>query len=311
MESPNLVVVGGINSDYLVRGPRLPSPGENLEGDRFLETPGGKGANQAVAAARLGARVALVARVGADDRGRALLSRLAGEGIAIGLVVHDGEAPTGATVIQIDGRGQKQTLAAPGANRRLAVEDVRRAGALIRSARAVLVQLEIPLECVAEALRLGRAAGALVVLDPAPPVPLPEELLRLVNVIKPNAREAEVLTGIAVRDRDSARIAAGRLLDRGVGAVAVQAGDAGNLIVWHDGELWLPTIPVASVDTTGAGDAFTAALAVALAEDRPWAEAGPFALAAAALATTALGAQAALPHRDAIHALLAQPPRRS
>src|SRR5207248_2224845 len=168
-------------------------------------------------------------------------------------------------------------LTAPGANRQRTVADLRAAERTIAAARVVLVQLEVPLEAVGAALRLGRDAGAQVVLDPAPPTPLPDELLRLVDVIKPNADEARALTGVAVGDRASAREAAERLLERGVRAAAVQAGGEGNLLVSHDHEYWLPKIPVASVDATGAGDAFAAAIAVMLAEGRSLEEAGRFA----------------------------------
>jgi ribokinase len=302
----DLVVVGGGNWDYLVRGPRLPGPGQTAEGDELHEAAGGKGANQAVAAARLGSRVALIARVGADARGDALLARLADERVDTSNVVRDPEAPTGVALILIDRAGEKQILTAPGANRRLTPRDVRAAEATISAARLVLVQLEVPLESVSEAARLAREAGLRVVLDPAPPVALPDELLGLVEVIRPNASEAEALTGVRVRSRADARRAASILLRRGVGAVAVPAGRRGNLLVWPGGERWLPHLPVESVDATGAGDAFAAALSVKLSEGASFAEAGPFASAAAALATTALGAQAGLPRRGEVEALLAR-----
>jgi len=301
----DVVVVGGANTDYLARGPRLPTAGTGVEGEAFYVGPGGKGATQAVAAARLGARVALVARLGGDDRGDALLADLTAEGVDTRYVVRDPKVPTGVALLQVDARGAKQSLSVPGANRHLTVTDVQAAAALTAT-RVVLSQLEVPLEAVMAAVGRGRAAGARILLDPAPPLALPDELLRLVDTIKPNASEAEALTGVRVQDRSSARQAAARLLARGVGAVAVQAGEAGNLLVWHGGERWLPKVPVPNVDTTGAGDAFAAALAVAWAEGRTLEEAGPFASAAAALATTALGAQAALPRRDAVLKLLAQ-----
>lgn len=301
-----VVVVGGANTDYLVQGPKLPGPRETVQGDVFQEGPGGKGANQAVAAARLGARVAVVARVGADGRGGELVARLAAEGVEVSHVVRDAGAPTGAALIQVDSDGEKQILVAPGANRNLTPADVGAARKAIAATRVLLVQLEVPLETVAVAIRLAGQTGARVVLDPAPPIPLPDELLRRVDVIRPNADEAEVLTGRQVRDRASARLAAQELLRRGVGAVAVQAGDEGNLLVWREGECWMPQLPVESVDATGAGDAFAAAMAVALADGWSWEEAGPFANAAAALATTKLGAQPGLPRRDAVLALLAQ-----
>jgi ribokinase len=301
----DVVVVGGANTDYMVRGPRLPRPGETVQGDEFLEAPGGKGANQAVAAARLGARVAFIARVGADARGQAAIAQLQREGVDVRGVARDAHAFTGVALVMVDQRGEKQIFAAGGANVHFTPQDVRAAADTLRRARVVLTQLEVRLDAVTIAVQLAREAGVRVVLDPAPPQPLADELLRQVDLLKPDAREAEALTQIPVRDRASARAAANRLLERGVGAVAVQAGEEGDLIVWRGGERFLPRFPVKSVDATGAGDAFAAALAVALAEGRSLEEAGPFASAAAALTTTKLGAQAALPDRAAVMALLA------
>ncbi len=304
----DIVVVGGANTDYVVRGPRLPTPGEVVEGDDFYQAPGGKGVNQAAAVARLDARVALVARVGCDGRGDAVLDRLIAEGVDTRYMVRDAEARTGVVLVQVDEQGQKQTLSAPGAMRRLTVDDVRAAAPAISAAQAVLVQLEVPLECVATAARIAHGSGARVVLDPSPPRPLPEDVLRLVDVIKPNAREAEVLTGVHVQDRDSARTAAEWLLQRGVGVVAVQAGDEGDLLVWQeDGrqqECWLPRLPVDTVDATGAGDALAAALAVALIEGRSLMEAGRFANAASMLTTMTFGVENSLPRRDEVQTLL-------
>lgn len=300
----DVAVVGGANMDYLVRGSRLPKPGETVMGDMFQEAPGGKGANQAVAAARLGARVTFVGRVGTDARGDALIERLAKEGVDTGYALRETGAPTGVALIMVDEDGEKQILTAPGANLRLSVTDVRQAAAAIQAARVVLAQMEVPVECVHEAVRLGYESGARIVLDPARPIVLRDELLRYVDVIKPNATEIQALTGLPSRNRDSARAAAGRLLERGAGAVAVQAGGEGNLLIWREGECWLPRIEVESIDATGAGDAFAAALAVAIAEGRSWEEAGWLASASAALATTVVGAQAGLPRRDQVEALL-------
>ena len=199
-----------------------PPPFDVTEGDEYQEAPGGKGANQAVAVARLGAKVALVARVGPDERGTAIISKLKSEGVDTREVSRDPTAPTGVALVMVDAGGEKQILTAPGANRRLAVRDVAHAGELIANARVVLLQLEVPLEAVEAAIRLARAAGARVVLDPAPARQLAEEVLQDVHVIRPNAAEAEVLTGIKVTDRASARKAAENLLRRGAGAA--QAG---------------------------------------------------------------------------------------
>jgi ribokinase len=304
--SRNIVVVGGANMDYLVRGPKLPKPGETAMGDEFQEAPGGKGANQAVAATRLGAHVSFVARVGRDERGKRILKRLKDEGVDTRYVPRDEEEQTGVALILVGEGGEKEILTAPGANGRLSVNDVRQAAKVIQSAPILLMQFGVPLEPVMFAARLAHEAGAKIILDPAPPIPLPDDLLPMVSVIKPNAREAEALTGIQVHDRNSARKAAKHLLTRGVGAVAVQAGDEGNLIITSEQEYWLPIIPVKSVDATGAGDAFAAALTVALSEERSWSEAGAWASAAAALTTTKLGAQAGLPTQDEVLKLLAR-----
>jgi ribokinase len=300
----DVVVLGGANSDYLVRGPKLPDPGETVEGDAFQAAPGGKGANQAVAVARLGGRVAFVGCVGQDPRGDDLLSRLQTEGVQTGQVVRTTQAPTGVALIFVGERGQKQIVVAPGANRRMQVHDVEAAVEAITTSRVLLTQLELPLECVTAGLRIAHRAGVRVVLDPAPARRLPRALLSLVDVIRPNAAEAGTLTGITVKTRASARKAARALLDQGVRAVAIQAGDEGNLLLWNGGERWLPKIPVLTVDATGAGDAFVAALSLRLAQGIAFEDAGPFASAAAALTTTVLGAQAGLPRREAVLRLL-------
>jgi len=305
-DTRDIVVIGGANIDYLVHGKRLPKPGETVMGDLFQEAPGGKGANQAVAATRLGARVALVSRVGVDRRGREILKRLKDEGVDTDLIVRDQEAPTGVALVMVGEGGEKKILTAPGAKREISVDQVHRAATAIRSAQVLLTQLGVPLEAVQLAIRLAHEAGTKVILDPSPPISLPDELMHMVSLIKPNAREAEALTGVKSWDRNSARDAAKRLLEKGVGAVAVQAGNEGNLIVTSEVEYWFPEIPVQSIDATGAGDAFAAALAVGVLEERPWSEVGAWASASAALKTTKFGAQAGLPTRDKVLALLAK-----
>jgi ribokinase len=214
----DVVVVGGANTDYLIQGPSLPRPGQTLVGRELLISTGGKGANQAVAAARLRARTALVSRLGDDDRGEAILGRLEAEGVATKHVVQDDETPTGAALIMVGDEGQKQILTSPGANHRLSIEDVESAGQTIALSFVLLAQLEVPLECVMAAAKIAREAGARVVLDPSPPIALPDELLAYVDVMRLDAGAAERLTGIPVSDRDSARSAAKALLSRRVGA---------------------------------------------------------------------------------------------
>ena len=300
----DIVVVGGCNYDYLVRGFKLPTAGETAQGSEFQEAPGGKGANQAIGAARIGARVSFIARVGDDARGEACLQRLREEKVDVEGVVRDAASHTGLALIMVEEKGRKQIMTAPGANHRLTVENVHSQQGRLRAAKVALAQLEVPLEAVTTAFQLCRAARATTVLDPAPAVPLSDDLLSLVNVIRPNATEAEILTGINVKDRSSASRAARTLMQRGVNAAIVQAGDDGDLAVWADGEQWLPKLKVKSVDATGAGDAFAAALAVQLADKKSLAQAAIFANAAAALATTKLGAQAGLPTRAAVEELL-------
>lgn len=306
MTRADIVVVGGINFDYLVRGRRLPGPGETLAGDIFQEGPGGKGANQAVGIARLGAPVALVSRVGVDARGEALLEALRAAGVGLDHVARDRERATGVALIGVDSLGEKQILTAPGANHGLSESDIDSAQATIAFAKVLVVGLEVPLPAVGAALRLAKAAGAKTILDPAPPQPLSEDLLRLVDVIRPNAAEAEVLTNVRAADARSAAQCGRLLLARGVGAAIIPAGDAGNLVVSRDEQHLLAHHQVESVDATGAGDAFVAGLAFALSERRSLLDAAAYGGAAAAFSTTRLGAQAGLPRRDDLSVFLAE-----
>jgi len=241
-----------------------------------------------------------VSCLGKDSRGDAILATLSREGVETRQVVRTGDAATGVALVAVEQEGQKQILTAPGANLRLKVEDIEAAAPSIKSARVVLCQLEVPLETLEAAIHFGHQSGATIILDPAPPKSLLNQLLRYVHVIRPNQGEAETLTGIRITDRSSARAAASELRRRGVEKVVVQVGSEGNLLVWKEGEALIPEIAVDTVDTTGAGDAFAAALAVSEAEGVAFGEAGWFATAAAALATTAVGAQAGLPRRQAV-----------
>jgi ribokinase len=306
MKSPrwDVVVVGGANTDYLIRGAKIPLPGQTVEGFEFQNATGGKGANQAVAAARLGARVAFVGRVGADERGEEIIARLKAERVDCRYVIRDRKHATGAALIMVAADGEKSILTAPGANRCLSRADVRRAASALANTRVLLLQFEAPRAVILHAAQQAHAQGAQIVLDPAPSCYAPgSDLLRRVHFIKPNGHEAEALTGIRPRNRASARRAAQRLLKWGVGAACIESGAEGNLLVWAGGEKWFPRIHVRSVDATGAGDAYAAAFAVALAEGQPLATAGQFANAAAALKTTRVGAQAGLPHRATVVAL--------
>lgn len=305
--TPQIIVLGSSNSDYLMKGPRFPRPGETLKGSEFLAAAGGKGANQAVAAARLGVSTALISAVGADDRGRHLMDGLRKEGLDLQRVIVSPEHETGAALVLVDAAGEKIIVAIAGANAALDVAQVEASSALIRSGEVLLTQFEAPLEAVLAGMRLAREAGLRVVLDPAPALEtVPDELFDLVDAIRPNAHEAAILTGMEVTDRASATRAARALRNRGITVVAVQAGSEGNVMLWEDEEIWLPKVKVSSVDATGAGDAFAAALAVALVEKMEPRVAAHFCNSAAALTTLQLGAQTALPTRAAVEALMKQ-----
>jgi ribokinase len=297
MTAPRIVVVGSVNADMVVKSARLPGPGETVTGGRFLMAAGGKGANQAVAAARLGAEVTLVARTGRDLFGDQAVADYRREGIVTDWIFRDPQHPTGVALILVDDRGENMISVASGANHALGPADVERAAERIRSADVVLLQLEIPLDTVTCAARLAAEAGVPVVLDPAPApgTPLGPSLLQYVTYLKPNETEAERLTGVPVRDEASARRAADQLLRGGARHVVVTLGAAGALWAGPQQTGFVPGFPVEAVDSTAAGDAFSGGLACALARGLPLGEAVRYASLAGALSATRLGAQPSLP----------------
>ncbi|HEV7919943.1 MAG TPA: PfkB family carbohydrate kinase [Thermoanaerobaculia bacterium] len=301
----DIVSVGGIATDLILRSPKFPSPGTCVTATELRHGLGGKGANQAVAAARLGGRVALVGRVGDDDAGRSALARLSAEGVAVDRVTRDRSVGTGAVVIHRNDAEEKQAVVFPGANARLQPEGIDAAALLLASARVVLVQLEIPLATVERVLETVRAGNAQLILDVSPVRALPPAMIRAAAVIKANAAEATAVSGIRVRDVASARAAAARLLELGARLVAIEAGPEGNLFASASEEVFLPLYDIAAVDATGAGDTLVGAFAVAMVEGQTLREAARFACAAAALATRQLGAQTAMPTRAELEAWLA------
>jgi len=301
-----IAVVGSLNMDLVVRVPRMPVPGETLIGHDFHVIPGGKGANQAVAAARLGAQVTMIGRVGDDDFGRAQQRNLAQEGIGVTHVSVDPEEATGIALITLDAAGQNSIILAPGANMRLTVAHVEAAAQTIADAEILICQLESPLEVVTRAIELARAQGVRVILNPAPARPLDTALLHLVDYLIPNESETTLLTGIQVTDLSSAEKAAANLRERGVSTVILTLGEQGALLANARGMIHVPGYSVEVVDTTAAGDAFVGGFAVALAEGQLLQEAVRFANAAGALAVTRLGAQPSLPTRREIELFLAR-----
>ncbi len=296
--------------DMVAFAPKLPAPGETVLGTRFEIACGGKGANQAVACARLGAETWFIGRVGTDAFGDMLLRSFREAGVRTDFVRRDSETPSGVALIFVDETGQNEIVVAPGANGRVSQEDIDMASGVWDGAKALLVQFEIPLPTVGYAIGEASRHGAIVVVNPAPAPrePLPEEWFGLVDVWTPNEREIEGLTGIAVTDLESAERAAKALLDKGAKAVVLTLGANGSLLATHDFTRHFPAFQVQSVDATAAGDAFAAALTVKLAEGAPLEEAVIFANAAGALACTKVGAQPSMPTREEVENFLHSQP---
>jgi ribokinase len=301
----NVLVVGSSNTDMIIRVPRIPRPGETILGGEFSMAAGGKGANQAVAAARAGGRVTFLARVGDDYFGAEALKNFEADGINARFVVRDGRAASGIALINVGENGENSISVASGANAFLAPEDVLRAEKAFEDADIVLVQLETPVETVRAAAELASIRGIPVILNPAPARPLGDDLLKSVEIITPNEHEAELLTGLRVASETDARNAAARLRQRGPKAAIITLGERGCYASGGGFEGAVPAFKVRPVDTTAAGDVFNGALAVALAEKRPLPETLQFANAAAALSVTRHGAQPSAPVRRDIEDFLA------
>jgi len=306
----SVVVVGSLNMDLVVRTPRMPKPGETVAAHGFARFPGGKGANQAVAAARMGATVAMVGRVGDDPLGAALRDVLTSEGIDVTWVQVTPGVETGVASIWVDDAGANAIAIAAGANGRLAPTDIEAARGLFRQAAVVLVQIEIPPETVEALLDVAGASEVPVVLDPAPIHPRAAAWLGRVWAVAPNQLEAEALVGFAVETVDDGVRACRALLDRGVEVAVVKMAEQGAVMAERGAReaYHLPAVPVQAVDTTAAGDAFCGALAAALAAGRPLLDACLVANAAAGLSTTRPGAQPSLPRLAEVEALLRERP---
>lgn len=292
-----IVVLGSTNTDMVIAGARIPVPGETVSGGKFLMNPGGKGANQAVAVARLSARrgvCTFVAKVGDDLFGRETAARLKRDGIAARLVVDPAE-PSGTALIMVDAKGQNVISVALGANGTLVPADIAPFAADVAQAAVLLLQLETPVETVLAAAKAARAGGATVILNPAPARKLPRALYAQLDWITPNETEAEILTGVRVTDVASARRARDWFLARGVGHVLVTLGAKG--VYCGDCDRIFPSRRVKAVDCVAAGDTFNGAFAVALAEGRDCADAIAFAQKAAAISVTRPGAQSSIPFR--------------
>lgn len=299
----SILVIGSLNADLVVRAPRFPKPGETLTGEDLQVIPGGKGANQAVAAARMGAAVHMAGRVGQDTFGPMLVNNLEDAGVEVSQVQASGSA-TGTATIVVDGHGENFIVLSPGANGLLSSQDVDAIDFNLFG--WLLLQLEIPLEVVAHAAAKARMAGCRVILNPAPARELPPNMLAHVDIVIPNETELSLLTGCDTDDLAGVEDCARGLLMRGVEIVLVTLGAQGSLLVTADYTEHIPAFKVKVVDTTGAGDAFIGGLAASLAEGKSLPEAARIANACGALATTRFGAQPSLPTYMDVEKLLNQ-----
>jgi ribokinase len=296
---PRVCVIGSCNLDLTFRVPRLPATGETCAGSAFTRGFGGKGANQAVMAARMGASVALIGRLGADAFGADYRQHLTAEGVDTTGLTDDPQRPTGVAGIWVQADGQNAIVGVPGANAGLTPADVEAAAPLLRSAAVVVAPLEVPLDAVTAGFRIARSAGALTALNPSPVWPLPAELWALADVLVLNETEAAQLTGLPA---DQPEVSAGELLGRGPRGVLLTLGSRGALVVKAAGCVALPALAVVAVDTTGAGDAFLGAWAACRAGGADDVSAARWACRAAALSVTRHGAQESYPHRAEVEA---------
>jgi ribokinase len=304
MKSRRIVVVGSSNTDMIIKLDRIPRPGETILGGEFVMAAGGKGANQAVGAARAGGAVTFIARVGLDMFGDQAIAGFVNDGIDVKHVYRDRKAPSGVGLIFVDKDGENSIAVASGANARLSPADVKKARKAFAGSSVLLLQLEIPLETVMTAALLAAQSGALVILNPAPARTLPDKLLRYVSVLTPNETEAEMLTGITVTNDSAAAKAASVLRARGVQTVILTLGARGAFVANDSITQIVPGFKVKAADTTGAGDVFSGALSVALADQQPLLQAVRFANAAAAISVTGVGAQLSAPSRRDVERLL-------
>jgi len=296
-----IYVIGSSNTDMVVKTEKLPMPGETVIGGTFFMNPGGKGANQAVAAARLGGRVTFIARVGADLFGSQALQQFQKENIDTRFVTQDPEYPSGVALIGVDRHGENTIIVAPGSNRQLNVKDVANAFESIAEKSIILIQLEIPQETVEFAILSGKKKNCDVLLNPAPVQPVDGSALRNLSIITPNETEAEMLTGIRITDLKTAEQAARQLHQAGVPNVIITLGSKGAFVSTGSNGKLVAAPKVTAVDTTAGGDCFNGALAVAMAEGMKIEEAVGFACQAASLSVTRMGAQSSMPYRKEVN----------
>lgn len=295
-----IVVIGSCNTDMVISMDHLPLPGETLIGGEFFMNSGGKGANQAVAAARLGGNVSFIAKVGNDPFGKRALEQYRAERIDVKHILTDPEQPSGVALIMVDAQGENSIAVASGANAHLTTKDIDNAKEILSRADIVLMQLETPITTVEHAANVAKRSGAKVILNPAPAQPLPESLLQNLYILIANETEAEFISGTQITDMDSVARAADILCDKGVEKVVITLGSRGAFVKERGNYHQIPGLKVKAVDATAAGDTFCGALCVALAEGKNLTEAVTFANRCAAVTVTRMGAQSSLPYRSEI-----------
>lgn len=305
-QKPRIVVIGSINMDLVVRTRTIPQPGETVSGHSFSTIPGGKGANQAVAAARAGGNVAMIGRVGNDDFGQRLLCNLQGNGVDVSAIMVTEGVSTGVAMISVDDQGENAICVAPGANAKVCPTDVADQMELLGRADAIIMQMEIPQETVVYTIRQAHRLGKPVILNPAPAPLEPDSALYESDVLIPNQNESSRLCGEAVTDITTAKLAGAALINRGIKNVVITLGRRGAVAITTAGTYECSPFNVKVVDTTGAGDAFCGAFAVHFARTGDLGHALRYAVAAGALACTRFGAQPSMPHEEAILTLLHQ-----
>jgi ribokinase len=298
--SGKIVVIGSSNTDMVIKSQKFPLPGETILGGEFFMFPGGKGANQAVSAARLGGQVTFVARTGNDIFGKQAIEQFTKERINIDFIQTDQKHPSGVALITVDATGENTIVVAAGANSQVSEQDIDEAMPAMQEAAVVLLQLEIPLAAVSYAIRRCNAYNNKIIVNPAPAQPLPQELYRYIHILTPNEREAEMLTGLPVKDESTAADAARAFRDKGIQTVIITLGARGAYLLSENFSGLISAPLVQAVDTTAAGDVFNGALAVAIAEGLPVSTAVEFANRAAAVSVTRMGAQSSSPYRSEV-----------